>query len=304
MQDRAVKFASAAFFITSIALASDTWILDSSTSNARLFHSTANPESSNTAVGRVTGKVKLDSNDLETSIFDLSIYPADEGWEHVLSLGGSLPTIYVPNATDRTLLTFKSIRILRTGNGRLEVVGDLTLTRVERAVIATPTEAYDGPAYGGPVIHNETREITFLFPSVSPEHLSAPLIPALVQKVGVLEIVGSARVDHGEFPEPSSAIKETTWPAVVQNKVCHMPSKVGENYVGAPCTGTVDAAMRDNNCDVLASAREDYSGLQCTPRTGNQTTIVLDLRFLHKVQELSVAAHSGTESSGMPLRVG
>src|ERR1700676_2699792 len=103
MQDRAITFASTAFFITSIALASDTWILDSSKSNARLFHgSTANPESSNTAVGRVAGKVKLDTNDLETSIFDLSIYP-----------------------TDRTLLTFKSTRILRTGSGRLEVIGDL-----------------------------------------------------------------------------------------------------------------------------------------------------------------------------------
>ena len=126
MQDQAMAFASTAFFITSIALASDTWILDSSKSNARLFHgSTANAESSNTAVGRVAGKVKLDTNDLETSIFDLSIYPADEGWEHVLSPKHTLPTSYVPDATDRTPLTFKSTRILRTGNGRLEVIGDL-----------------------------------------------------------------------------------------------------------------------------------------------------------------------------------
>jgi polyisoprenoid-binding protein YceI len=305
MQDQAMAFASTAFFITSIALASDTWILDSSKSNARLFHgSTANAESSNTAVGRVAGKVKLDTNDLETSIFDLSIYPADEGWEHVLSPKHTLPTSYVPDATDRTPLTFKSTRILRTGNGRLEVIGDLTLTRVERAVIATPTAGYDGPSYGGPVIYDETREITFLFPIVSAEHLSALMVPAMVQKRGVLEIVGSARVDREEFPELLSAIKETNWPAVVQNKDCHMTSKVGKNYSGAPCTGTVDAATRDNNCDVLAAAREDYSGLQCTPGTGNQTTIVLDLKFLHKVPEPSVRAHSGKESSGMPLRVG
>jgi len=66
----------------------------------------------------------------------------------------------------------------------------------------------------------------------------------------------------------------------------------------------VDAATRDNRSDVLVSAGEDYCGPQCTPGTGNQTTIVLDLKFLHKVPKPSVEAHSGKESSGMPLRVG
>jgi hypothetical protein len=258
----------------------------------------------NSGVARVTGKVKLDTNDLDASFFDLSIYPADEGWEHVFNPEGTLPTIYVPRATDRSLLTFKSTSILGTEHGTLEVIGNFTLTRVERTVIATPTEAYAGPVYGDLVIHNETREITFVFPSASPEHLSTPLIPTMLQKRGVLEIVGSAHVEREEFPELLSAIKETNWPAVVRNKGCHMPYTVDKNDSGAPCTGTVDAATGDNNCDVLASAREGYSGPQCTPGTGNQTTIVLDLKFLHKVPKPSVEAHSGKESSGMPLRVG
>jgi len=304
MQHRAINFASAAFFITSLALASDTWILDASTSNARLFQGgRVNAELVSCGVGRVTGKVKLDTNDLDASFFDLSIYSADEDWGHALSPEGTLPTSYVPDATDQTLLTFKSTRILRTGTGRLEVVGDLTLTHVDRDVTASPTEAYAGAVYGDFVIHNETREITFVFPCVGAEHLSGPLTPAMLKR-RVLEIVGSARVDHGEFPELLSAIKETNWPAVVQNEDFYMPSTVGKDYSGVPCTGTVDPATRDNNCDVLASAREDYSGPQCTPGTGNQTTIVLDLKFLHKVSEPSVEAHSGKESSGMPLRVG
>ena len=261
MKHRAITFASAALFVTSLALASDTWILDSSRSNARLFQgSRTNPESVNTGVARVTGKVKLDTNDLDASFFDLSIYPADKDWGHALSPEGSMPTGYVPDATDKILLTFKSTRILRTGNGKLEVIGDLTLTRGERTVIAAPTEAYAGPVYGDPVIHNETREITFLFPSVSAAHLSGPLTPAMLQKKGVLEIVGSARVDREDFPELLSAIKETNWPPVVQNKDCHMPASVGE----------------------------DHSGPQCTPTTGSQTTIVLDLKFLHIVPEPSV----------------
>jgi polyisoprenoid-binding protein YceI len=288
MQRRVIKFGSAAFFITSLALASDTWILDSSKSNARLVQgSKAISGSVNTGVARVTGKVKLDANDLDTSFFDLSIYPADENWGHVLSPEGALPTGNVPDARDRTLLTFRSTRIHRTENGRLEVIGDLTLTRVRCAVTAAPTEAYAGPVYGDPVIHNETREITFLFPSVSAARLSESLTPAVQQTEGVLEVVGAARVDHKEFPELLSAIQESTWPPAVQDKDC-MPSSAGEEYSGTVSTGTLIAATRADNCNMPSSAGEDYSGPQFAPTTGNQTTIVLDLKFLHKLPVPSV----------------
>jgi polyisoprenoid-binding protein YceI len=294
MKHRAITFASAAFFVTSLALASDTWILDSSRSNARLFQgSRTNSESVNAGAARVTGKVKLDTNDLDASFFTLSIYPADEDWRHALSPEGTLPSGYVPDSTDQILLTFNSSRILRTVDGKLEVIGDLTLTRVERTVTATPTEAHAGPVRGNPVIHNEAHEIKFLFPSASAEHLSGPLTPAMQQKRGVLEIVGSARIHSDEFPELLSAVKETKWPPVVQNRDCHMPSTVGEDYSGAVCTGTLIAANRDDNCHMPASVREDYSGSQCTPAAGNETTIVLDLKFLHKVLAPSVGMFSG-----------
>ena len=298
MKHQARTFASAAFFVTSLALASDVWILDSSKSSARLFQgSTTRPDPVNARVARVTGKVKLDANDLDASFFDLSIYPADEDWWGALSHKGALPTGGLPDVTDHTLLTFKSTHILSTGNGRLEVIGNLTLTRVKRTVIASPTEAYAGPVHGEPVIHNETREITFLFPSASAAPLSTPLIPILVQKRGVLEIVGAARVDGEEFPELQRAIKETNWPPVVQNKDC-MKSSAGEDYSRTRGTGTLFAATRDDNCNMPGSVGKDYSGPQCAPTTGNQTTIVLDLKFLHKVPEPSVEAHSGKESNG------
>jgi hypothetical protein len=66
-----------------------------------------------------------------------------------------------------------------------------------------------------------------------------------------------------------------------------MPSTVGEDYSGAVCTGTLIAAISDDNCHMPATAREDYSGPQCTPATGNEATIVLDLKFLHTVPEPS-----------------
>jgi len=260
VKHQAITFASAAFFVTSLALASDIWILDSSKSNARLFQgSRTNPDPANTGVARVTGKVKLDANDLDASFFDLTIYPADEDWWGALSHNGALPNGCLPDATDHTLLTFKSTHILSTENGKLEVIGDLTLTRVKRTARATPPEARGGPVHGDPVIHNEIREITFLFPSMSTAYLSEPLTATMTQKKGVLEIVGAARVDREESPEPLSTMKETNRPPIVQS--------------------------------------QDYSFPQYAPATGNQTTIVLDLEFLHKVPQPSAEAHSGTQSS-------
>jgi polyisoprenoid-binding protein YceI len=297
MKYRAATFASAAFFVTSLALANDTWILDSSRSNARLFQRPrTNSESVNTGVAHVTGEVKLDTNDLDASFFNLSIYPADEEWGHALSPEGALPG-YIPDSTYQTLLRFNSSRILRTRDGKLEVIGDLTLTRVERTVTATPTEADAELGYGTPVSHNQTHEIRFLFPSVSVEHLSGTVTSAMQQKRGVLEIMGSARIDRDEFPEVFRATKETDWPPVAQNEDCHMPSTVGEDYSGAVCTAKLIAATRDDNCHILYSVGENYSGSQCAPAAGNETTIVLDLKFLHKVSEPSVGMLSGRQQS-------
>jgi len=78
----------------------------------------------------------------------------------------------------------------------------------------------------------------------------------------VLEIVGSARVDREEFPELLNAMKETRRPPVVQNKDCHTPSTVGEDYSGAQCTGTLIAGTRDDTCRLPASVGEDYGGPQ------------------------------------------
>jgi hypothetical protein len=177
---------------------------------------------------------------------------------------------YVPDATDRTLLTFKSIRIWRTADGKLEILGNLTLTQVVRSVTLTPGEDYAGPLYSDPVIQAETREITFLFP--------------ILQAQSQLEVSGSASIARENFPELSTAIKATNWPSVVKDETCTMPSTTGEDYSGAQCTGTVIAATRDNNCQMPATVGEDYSGALCSPPAGDQTTIVLDLKLQNDSQ--------------------
>jgi polyisoprenoid-binding protein YceI len=273
-----------------------TWSLDATTSSGRLFQgSAANPDSVNTGVARVAGKVKLDANDLDDSVFNLSIYPADEQWGHALSTEGTLPAGYVPDATDHTLLTFRSKRILKMGDGKLEVIGDLTLTRVERSVTLTPNEAYAGPVYGDPVIHTETREIRFLFPSSALS--SGTLTSVAMQRKGALDLSGSTRVGPEDFPHLLSAVQDTNWPAVVKNERCQMPSTVGEDYHGATCTGTLVAATRHDNCRMPATLGDDYSGPICTPPSGNQTTIVLDLKMLRTSSDPVADMRSGNATT-------
>jgi polyisoprenoid-binding protein YceI len=277
----------------------DTWALDSTTSSARLFQgSAANPDSVNTGVARVTGNVKLDTNDPDNSVFNLSIYPADEQWGHALGPEGTLPAGYVPDATDHTLLTFDSKRILRMADGKLQVVGDLTLTRVERSVTLTPSEAYAGPVYGDPVIRTETREVRFLFPNLGAALSSDPLRPVTLQEKGELDLSASAYIGYEDFPGLLSAIQATNWPVVVQNERCEMPSTVGEDYHGPTCIGTVIAATSHDNCHMPTTVGgEDYSGPVCAPPAGNEITIVLDLTMFRTTADPAAAILSGNAAT-------
>jgi polyisoprenoid-binding protein YceI len=270
----------------------ETWSLDSTTSSARFFHgSTADADSVNRGVARVSGRVKLDANDLGKSDFDFSIYPANEQWGQALSPEGALPAGFVPDTTDHALLTFHSKRVRRMGDGKLEVTGDLTVTRVERSVTLTPSEGFAGPVYGDPVIHRETREIEFLFPSLSAAVSSDLLTSVALQKNGkeFFDLAGTARLGDEDFVELLSATQDSNWPSVVQNERCDMPSGVGEDYHGATCTGTVIAATHPDNCEMPAVVGgEGYSGAVCTPASGNQTTIELDLK-MHRMNSGGVS---------------
>jgi polyisoprenoid-binding protein YceI len=277
--------------------------VDTDASSVSFFQgSKANPYSLNSGVARVTGKVAIDINHPDNSVFDLAMYPSDEDWDHALSSAGSVPQHYVPDASAHTLLTFKSSRVLRTKDGKLEVMGNLTLTRVERSVEATPSEAYAGPIYGDPVIHSETREITFRFPSLSvgPGYLT----PATLKKKAAPALSGSTRVSYEYFPELLSAIQETNWPRVVSHEVCGVTSSVGEDYSGIDCTGTVIAATNDDNCHMPAVVGEDFSGAICTPPAGDQTTIVLNLKLLPGVFQPSNANASGKDHDSTAIPPG
>ncbi len=252
---------------------SGTWSLDSSASDARIFQgSAANPHALNAGMARVTGNVKLDTNDLDQSVFDLRIYPADEDWANALSVDGSLPAGFVPDANDHTLLTFKSKHILKTAGGKLEVIGDMTLTRVERSATIDPSEAYAGVVYSDPVIRTETREATFVFSSVDAAIAPGTLTPAAAVTKEALEVSASAHIGYEDFPELFSALTETNSPLVVEYGDCQIPSSTGEDYSGAVCTGPSIAATGDD-----------------TPIGHRQTTIGLHRKLHQTGSEPSVA---------------
>jgi hypothetical protein len=245
----------------------------------------------------VTGNVKVDTNDLGNSVFDLSIYPADEQWGHALSAEATLPADHIPDVTDHTLLTFHSKRILPMRNGQLQVIGDLTLTRVERSV--TLMKAYAGPVYGDPVIHTETREVSFLFPNLSAALSSRPLTPAALPDKGGLDLSASARVSHEDFPELLTAIQATNWPAVVKDEQCQTQSTIGgDGYEGPACSGTPIAMTHQDNCQITtAVGGEGYGGPVCVPPAGNETTIALGLKLLHTGSEPATATISGNAAT-------
>jgi len=250
--------------------ATRSWSVDTNTSAARLFQgSTAKPQSFNTGVARVSGQVKLDPDDLNNFVLDLAIYPAEEDWSG-LDRDGTLPAGFVPDATDQTLLVFHTERVLAPGNGRLDVIGNLTLTTVERSITIDPTQGYAGPVLGPPVIHVTTRQVAFELPDYG---------AAATQPDGKISVSASTEIAYEDFPELFTAVSKTNWPPVVANENCQMPSTIGEDYRGPQCTGTVIAATDENNCQMPPTMGEDYSGPVCTPPTGDRTTIALQLEL-------------------------
>jgi hypothetical protein len=145
-------------------------------------------------------------------------------------------------------------------NRKLEVIGDLTLTRLERSVTADANEAYAGPVYSDPVIHTETHEVTFQFLNRSAAMPAGAATPVALGEKRDLDLSGSARVVQEDFPELLSATRDTNWPWVVRNEHCQAAYEGGG---------------------------EGYGGSVCTSPIGSQTTIVLDLKLHHTMPEPS-----------------
>jgi polyisoprenoid-binding protein YceI len=175
---------------------------------------------------RVVGKVRIDDDPTKSSV-DFSMYPAT-AMSPVIAEDGKFLSHWLENMSNNTLVCFHSKKVVRMPDGRLQATGELAVTRVDRNVEATPSEAYAGPVYGPPMIHRVSREGTFVFD-----------FPATGngQKDGSVQASGSTKVFREDFPQLVRTVVNTYWPVLVQDENCQTPA-VSEAYSGTKCTGT------------------------------------------------------------------
>jgi hypothetical protein len=209
----------------------------------------ASPNSFNVGVAQVNGKIHLVASDPAASLADFTVASADTG-------------------TIQAKIAFKSKRTA-VQNDEVNVIGDLTLTLLERDANYSPGEDYAGPVYGERVERHVTRQVVFVIPM---EDFAKPNA-----KTG---ISATALIGRESFAALLPAIYAVNWPPVVEDEHCQLPASAGEDYAGPHCTGTV--VETHNAASVPANVGEDYRGSESAVPAGDQVKIVLNLHFAGK----------------------
>jgi hypothetical protein len=202
----------------------------------------AKAELLNAGVAAVNGKIQLVASNPVASLAEFTIVSPDTG-------------------TVQTKIAFKSTRTV-VQNAEIDVIGDMTLTLVERKATLNLSEDYAGAVYGERVAHNVTRQIVFVLP----------------REMGVepkAKVSATAVIAFESFPELLPAIYAVNWPPVVEDERCEMPDNIGEDYAGPSCSGTI--LVTHNLLSVSSGGTEDYRGFDSAPRPGNQVKILLNL---------------------------
>ena len=259
-------------------LTGGSWQVDARHSNAQLI-ADATTDYGKTKMdvtlgfARVNGRVELDNNDLAKSSFDFRIYPATSMLP-AIDEDGKFLSHWLADQSNDTLVCFHSKGAVRTPDGRLQTTGSLILTRVDRNVDATPSEAYAGPVYGPPIIHRVLHDATFVFDLAADEGKG--------QKDSGMVASGSTRMFREDYPQLVRAVVSTYWPPVVQDKNCQTPAGAAEDYHGSLCTGTLLMAPALPEAP-HASGGEDYAGgANFNALVGNRLTILVHLQLTAK----------------------
>jgi len=245
---------------TPVVAQNTVWRIDPEHSTARLFLASSKSPHVNVNVGvaRMSGIVGDIGDHPSESVFDFTIYPADETAAPTPS-NGKRSEQNTPLAEAHTVITFKSEHVVPIGGGAFRVTGELALAYVERSATYDPTAAYAGPVYGPPVVHSEKKEVVFEFERMG---VSA----ARVRERGTAELSGSSVVGAWDYPELFTAVSAMDWPAFVEDEQCTWPSTVGKDFSGPVCTGeTVEPLPRtDIHCKMPSTVGRDFAGEVCT----------------------------------------
>ena len=258
------------------AFSGGSWQVDSHHSDAQLKTDATTEYGKNKidvtlGFARANGRLLLDNNDLSKSSFDFRIYPAN-GMVPAIDEDGKFLSAWLSNLSNQTLICFHSKGAVRTADGRLQTKGNLVLTRVDRNVDASPSEAYAGPVYGPPIIHRVSHEVTFVF--------DAPGSDATAQKDGGFVMTGSTHMFREDYPQLVRAVVSTYWPPVVQDKNCQAPGDASEDYRGSQCTGTMLMAPGPPAAPQAAGGEDVGVPQNFNAVVGNHLDIVVHLHLL------------------------
>ncbi len=222
--------------------------------------------------GRIEGAFKLDDSDAANSRIDFRFYPANST-SSPIGEDGTLRHDWLANPANQTLVCFHSKKIVRMPDGKLQVTGDLVVTRVDHNVALDPNEAYSGPIYGPPMVHRTVRDASFIF--------DAPVAAGKKQKDG-LKTSGVTSISREGYPELVRTAIGTYWPTLAQGEPkCWNPAGGTEDYRGFQCTGTYMSSSGPPPAP--GQIGEDYPGPQnFNTVVGKQLTIMIHLRLKPK----------------------
>jgi hypothetical protein len=233
------------------ACAQDIWQIDPKHSVATLsLGSGANQLQ--IGLARVSGEVVFESSDPGDPIVTLKVF------------GDA-------RKADYASMSFISKSSALTADGKLTIIGDLSVIHVERSVTMEPSEAYAGPQYGDPVTYTNTRQVSVVF---SDPH-------GLASQSGVMHFLGTSTVSREDFPQFLDVLTLADWPTqLINDEKCKTPSMIGEDYHGADCTGAVIANVSNAVVSTGAPSGEGYYGFEpVISPDRNKATISLDLKL-------------------------
>ena len=236
----------------------------------------------NVALGyaRIRGVFKVDEADPAKSSVEFRFYPA-MSMEPSIDEAGKFLKQWLQDPASQTLVCFHSKRVVWTPDGRLQAKGELVVTRLDRNVEATPSEAYAGPVYGPPIIHRISHEATFIF-DLQDANGSG-------QKERGVQASASTSMFREDFPQLVKTVVTTYWPTLVQEESCQY-SDPSEAYSGAQCTGRY-LSTAGLPAEPHAPDGEDVGvPMNFNAMVGNHLTILVHLRLMAKASGEQAAA--------------
>jgi polyisoprenoid-binding protein YceI len=229
----------------------------------------------NVGIALVSGTANWDHRNTAKSDFRLYVFPAGED-SPLLNSDGSLRKDGVANLARYTLMTFQSKSAELDPNGRLVVLGNLTVTHVEREVNMQWSMAYSGAELGDPVVESITHEVRLIVTGGSS-------VPQPTWPSSKPDLLASMRTNVKELRGIKSSLLDAVWPIVVLDERCEPPPPTASadmrGYQGGNCAGT--PVLPTASGEMPAWSDQGYSGSEDPdPTVEDRVTILFSLRLI------------------------